>query len=63
MSDQPVLPTELIRTVYGIALAPEVAARLDVVIGRSLSRVASLLSRQHIDLEGFDGSRADTTKP
>lgn len=60
---QPVSPTGVISEIYGIALAPAVADRLDVAIIRSLTRAASLLKDQPVDFSGFDSKDIDAEKP
>lgn len=63
MSSQPLSPTAVIRAVYGIALSPAVAERLDVAITRSLTRAASLLTKQPVDFDGFAGKSVDAANP
>lgn len=54
-------PAKMVLEVYGIALKPDVAERLNTTVNRMLKRAASLLQQQPCEFDGFVGKDPDVT--
>ncbi|MDO8877964.1 MAG: hypothetical protein Q8M24_16875 [Pseudolabrys sp.] len=52
-------PADLVRQVYGIALPPAVAERLNAAVTRTVNRAAPLLRQQPCEFDGFAGRGPD----
>ena len=54
MSNSTPTPADTILRVYGIAVQPAVAERLNASVTRMLERAAPLLERRPCEFDGFD---------